>query len=172
MASLHRPVRLSRFPPVTLSSLGAEAQPDTNQAIASALIINFIAVLLRANPGLDCHHLAPAPQECFCLQASLPPVPLDARDLVGPAPPHPPRQLLTIFLPFATTGSESIVAVSTGSICSTARSFRSIALVRVSVSSMVVGTWHSNLRAIRRPHGLTNFSSLDKTSFEARRKLG
>jgi hypothetical protein len=45
VASLHRPVLISRFAPVTLSSSGAvvsEAQPHTNQATASTLIMIFM----------------------------------------------------------------------------------------------------------------------------------
>ena len=45
MASVHRPVLVSRFVPVTLSSFGtvaSEVQPHINQATATTPMMNFI----------------------------------------------------------------------------------------------------------------------------------
>ena len=67
MASVHRLVLASRFAPVTLSSSGAlvsEAQPDTNQAIASTLTMIFIIFSVRMEckvcNSLPYHHPAAA----------------------------------------------------------------------------------------------------------------
>ena len=50
MASLHKPVLWSKFGPVTLSSSGTviiDVQPDTNQAVASKLMMILMDCLSR-----------------------------------------------------------------------------------------------------------------------------
>jgi hypothetical protein len=50
VASLQRPVLVSKLAPVTLSSSGtpvSEAQPDINQATAARVMMNFMDCLLR-----------------------------------------------------------------------------------------------------------------------------
>jgi hypothetical protein len=61
VASVHRAVLMSRFAPVILSSFRAvasEVQPDTSQATATKLIINFMDC--SARPRLvDCASRSP-----------------------------------------------------------------------------------------------------------------